>query len=150
MKLLQRTKIKKESSKRIGRGYGSGKGGHTVGKGTKGQRTRAGYKKFRSWMRQSNVKSLPKLRGIGKRSALRSYAKAKMTKGILNVGSLNSFSDSAVINKEVLLEKGYVKGKNISIKILGNGELTKKLTIKGIPVSKTARIKIEKAGGKVS
>ena len=66
----------------------------------------------------------------------------------MNVGDLNKLEDGAVVNKVLLYEKGFVK-RNKAIKILGNGELTKKLTIEDIKVSKSAKDKVEARGGSV-
>ncbi len=151
MKLNELTKIIKNKSKIIGRGYGSGKGGHTVGKGQKGQKSRSGYKKLRSWFRESKVKSLPKLKGIGKRTAKRMFFNKKINEYVFNVKDLDSFHEGSIIDVLALKKNGYIKSKskNISVKVLGKGELRKKIYIKGIKVSKTARKKIEKVGGKV-
>jgi large subunit ribosomal protein L15 len=144
------TKIGIKKSKRRGRGY-SGKGGHTVGFGQKGQKSRSGFKKFRSWFRQSNILSIPKRRGIGKRSALRGYFTSSLKKNILNVSELNKFKNGTVVDIQLLRKSGIITGKSKKqfIKILGSGKIDKKLTIKGMLLSKTAREKIEKAGGTV-
>lgn len=151
MELSKLAKIGKKKKKRIGRGYGSCKGGHTVGKGQKGQSSRSGFKKLRSWIRESKVRSYPKLRGIGKRSAKRGYVRVKIKRFALNVGDLDQFESGETITLKLLREKGLVKakGKRLEVKILGKGEIEKKLNVSGIQVSKTAKKKIEKAGGKV-
>lgn len=151
MKLHQLKKIKDKKAKRIGRGYGSGKGGHTVGKGQKGQASRSGFQPLRSWIRSSKILSIPKLRGLGKRSAHRGYFKSKVKKKVLNVSDLNELNDGTVVDHKFLTKQGIVnvKSKPTEVKILGDGELEKKITVAGLEVSKTARKKIEDAGGKV-
>lgn len=152
MKLNKLSKVVTKKLKRRGRGYGSGKGGHTVGYGQKGQKSRSGYKKLRSWIRESKVQSLPKLRGIGKRSAKRGFFKSKIDRNILNISDLNKYSSGSTIDKKFLRDQKIIKSlrKNIEVKILGKGELKKKITVKGLKVSEIARKKIEKAGGKVN
>jgi large subunit ribosomal protein L15 len=152
MKLYNLPKIKKRKSKKIGRGYGSGKGGHTVGRGQKGQASRSGHKRLRSWIRESKVQSLPKLRGIGKRSSKRGYFKAKKKYIVLNLSDINEFPANSVIDLTFLKKKNIVKirSKKVFVKILGNGKIDKKMTIKGLNVSENARKKIEKAGGSVN
>lgn len=152
MDLTNLSKQVAKGKKRVGRGYGSGKGGHTVGRGMKGQRSRSGFKKLRAWIRQSTILSLPKQRGIGKRSALRGYFKSKKNTAVVNVRDLNELPDNATVDRKKLEEQGIIttmKGTPTYIKILGSGELKKKLTVKNVPVSETAKQKIEKAGGKV-
>jgi large subunit ribosomal protein L15 len=151
MKLNKLPKNKTKSAKIVGRGYGSGKGGHTVGRGQKGQRSRSGFKKQKSWVRESKIKSIPKLKGIGKRSAKRGYIKAKTKSYIFNVCDLNRFENGEVVNLEVLRSRGLIKSKSkrITIKILGNGELKKSIIVQNLDVSKSAKKKIEDAKGKV-
>ena len=142
---------KKKKKRRVGRGYGSGRGGHTVGRGQKGQKSRSGYKKLRSFIRTTNIRSLPKLRGIGKRSALRGVFKTKLKVYVLNVSDLEGFNDKSTIDIAFLRKNDIVtnKSKKVFVKILGRGEITKSLTIQGLEVSKSAHKKIKAAGGKV-
>lgn len=131
-------------SKRIGRGRGSGKG-KTSGRGVKGQNARAGHKK-RPDVREK-LKKLPKLRGYRvTRIAPRSL--------VVNVGALNAFFEAGeTINPKALAERGLVRGRKGStpvVKILGDGELSKKLTIAGCAVSQSAKVKIEQAGGTIA
>ncbi|MBN2016150.1 uL15 family ribosomal protein [Candidatus Dojkabacteria bacterium] len=151
MKLHQLPKIKEKKSKRIGRGYGSGKGGHTVGRGQKGQRSRKSFKRLKAWIRESKIRSIPKLKGIGKRSARRGYAKVKIKDYVLNVSDLDRFKDGTVVDLSFLKKEGIadIRTKKVSVKILGRGDLARKVTLRGLKVSETARKKIEKAGGKV-
>jgi large subunit ribosomal protein L15 len=151
MKLNKLKKIKSKKSKRLGRGYGSGRGGHTVGKGQKGQQSRSGFKKMRGWVRESKVKSLPKLKGIGKRLATRGYFTIKRNNVVLNVSDLEAFESGAKIDMKFLKDKGVIrkKSKRSVVKILGNGKLSKKFTVSGIATSRKAKDKIEEAGGEV-
>lgn len=134
-----------KSAKRIGRGIGSGKGGHTVGKGQKGQKTRAklsvifqGYK-----VKKSFIKKLPFMRGKGK-------FKAGASPAIVQIGALEVLSKGSVVDVETLIKEKIVSksAAKFGVKILGKGELTKALTIK-VSVSASAVKKVEKAGGKV-
>lgn len=151
MELHHLNKIGRRKAKRIGRGYGSGKGGHTVGRGQKGQTSRSGYKKFRSWVRESKIKSLPKLKGIGKRSAKRGYFKTKVREFVLNLKDLAKFKTGEIVDLDLLKKEKIVKAqsKKVKVKILGQGEIKQKLVIKGLLVSKSAKKKIEQAGGKI-
>ncbi len=150
MKLNNLKKIKISKSKRRGRGYGSGKGGHTVGFGQKGQRSRSGFRRERSWIRESKIRSLPKLRGIGKRSTTGKYK--KLEEVVINVCDLEKHCKSGeVVDRSFIKDKviNHSKSRGISIKILGRGSLSKKITIKGLKVSKGAAEKIKKVGGKI-
>ncbi|KKQ26296.1 MAG: 50S ribosomal protein L15 [Candidatus Woesebacteria bacterium GW2011_GWA1_37_8] len=139
-------KIVTKRKKRVGRGYGSGKGGHTTGRGQKGQKSRGkvgvifeGYK-----VRKSFIKRLPFRRGKG-----RFEAKAKPL--IINLKHLEVFPENSVVNIESLVKYGIVDAKDAKtygVKILGDGEVTRKLTVE-LPTSKSASEKITKKGGKV-
>jgi len=128
--------------KRIGRG---GKRGTYSGRGIKGQKSRAG-RKMQPVVREL-IKRYPKLRGY----KVRSKVKGQRPKVIINLEVLEKkFSSGEKITPEVLLEKGIfrkIKGRIPGIKILGKGKLTKSLTFEGCQLSKSAREKIEKAGG---
>ncbi|MDO8572105.1 MAG: 50S ribosomal protein L15 [bacterium] len=130
--------------KRIGRGLGSGHGAYST-RGMKGQKARSGGSKgLKLRGLRATLLRVPKLRGF----------KSIHGKALhLNVSSLNDmFSEGDIVSPETLLEKKLITLPNaraMTIKILGDGELTKKLTIQHCSVSKTARIKIEKAGGTV-
>lgn len=152
MELNKLSKIKTRKAKRRGRGYGSCKGGHTVGFGQKGQGTRSGFKKLRGWVRESKIRSIPKLKGIGKRSAGRGYFKSKLKKIVFNVSDLEKgFNKGEEVTLKSLREKKLIRcrSKKIQIKVLGEGEIKKKLVVRGIDISRLAREKIESAGGKV-
>lgn len=127
--------------KRVGRGTSSGTG-KTSGKGHKGQNARSG-----GGVRPGfEGGQLPLFRRLPKRGF--SNAKFKVEYATINVGDLDNFEDGAVVTPELLKEMGIVKKQLAGIKVLGNGELTKKLTVKASKFSATAVEKIEKMGGK--
>ena len=125
---------------RKGRGVGSGNG-KNAGTGNKGQKSRSGGLKA------------PGFEG-GQTPLYRRLPKFGFTNGsrveyaIVNISSLNKFEDGAVVNPAALVEAGLVKKELDGIKILGNGELSKKLTVQAHKFSKSAKEAIEKAGGK--
>ena len=133
-----------KSGKRVGRGRASGKG-KTSGRGTKGQNARAGHKK-RPDVREK-LKKLPKLRGYA-------FASIEKKSLVVNVSALEAlFAAGDTVNPTTLRERGAIrarKGSTPVVKILGDGDLTKKLTVNGCMVSASARSKIEKAGGTVA
>lgn len=146
MKINQLPKIVGKSKKRVGRGIGSGKGGHTVGRGQKGQKTRGkiGLMFEGTKSRKSLIRRLPMRRGKLK---FKSFRKKAI---ILNVKYLNLLPEKTEVTIETLLKYRLVD-KNalaVGVKILGDGELEKKLIV-CLPVSQGARKKIEKAGGKI-
>ncbi len=132
----------------IGRG---GKRGKTSGRGTKGQKARAG-RKLRPEFRDI-IKKLPKKRGYGKNRS-HTVNSSKLNAAPINLGSINKvFNDGDIVNPITLAEKKLLKtvsGRTPKVKILGTGELTKKLTIEGCLISKSVLEKVEKAGGKIS
>ncbi len=126
--------------KRIGRGHGSGQG-KTAGKGHKGQKARSG-----GGVRPGfEGGQMPLTQRIPKRGFNNIFADKVIA---LNVSDLERFNDGITVDAEILKAAGLVKGKYDSIKILGNGELTKNLTVKANAFSASAKEKIEKAGGK--
>ena len=129
-----------KSSKRIGRGHGSG-WGKTAGKGHKGQKARSGG----SIRPGFEGGQMPLQRRIPKRGFNNIFAKKIVS---INVSALEAFEDGAEVTAQALAEKGIVKKANDGIKILGNGNLTKKLTVKVAAFSESAKQKIEAAGGK--
>ena len=130
-----------KTSKRVGRGVASGHG-KTSGKGHKGQNARSG-----GGVRPGfEGGQLPLFRRLPKRGF--SNAKFKVEYATINVSDLENFEDGAVVTPELLKEMGIVKKQLAGIKVLGNGELTKKLTVKAAKFSATAVEKIEKMGGK--
>lgn len=125
---------------RKGRGTGSGNG-KTAGKGHKGQNARAG-----GGVRPGfEGGQLPLYRKLPKRGFHNKFA---TTYAIVNVSELNSFEDGAVIDLNALLEKKIVRKAYDGLKVLGNGDLTKKVTVKATVFSASAKEKIEAAGGK--
>jgi len=147
MKLNALPKITAKPKKRVGRGYGSGKGGHTVGRGQKGQKVRGkiGPLFEGTKHRKSLLKRLPLLRGKGK---LQPGQKPL----IVNLKYLNLLAAEAVVNLETLAKAGIVNladAKKYGVKILGEGDLGVKLTV-ALPCSRAAADKIIKAGGKVN
>lgn len=136
MKLHQlQPKIKKDKKKRVGRGPGSGKGTYS-GRGIKGQKARSGYK----IPAPAITVKLPKLRGEGFR---RVYKKAQVS--IVNLADLDKkFKNGETVSVKSLIEKGLVDDQTKQVKILGDGELTKKLKFEpGILFSKKAKAAIE-------
>lgn len=133
---------------RIGRG---GKRGKTSGKGMKGQKSRTGNS-MRPELRDM-IKKLPKLRGHGKNRA-QTVNNERVRATVVNVAALEaSFSAGDSVNPRALQAKGLIRirgEKAPLVKILGEGALTKKLTLSGIVVSTAARTKIEKAGGTIA
>ena len=127
--------------KRIGRGHGSGNG-KTAGKGHKGQKARAG----RGQRFGFEGGQMPLQRRVPKRGFNNIFA-SEFTS--INVCALNVFEDGAVVDATALIEKGVIKKELDGVKILGSGELTKKLTVKVNACSKAAAEKIEALGGKV-
>lgn len=138
--------VVKRGKKRLGRGYGSGKGGHTSSRGQKGQRSRRTI----PWSFEGGnlplSQRLPFWRGKGR---LRSLKEKPAT---VNLGQLEKLADGVVIDGKLLVTEGFVSEEQlegVGVKILARGKLTKKLTIVGLPVSSPARSKIEAAGGSV-
>ena len=156
MQLHQLKPIHKfKKHKRVGRG---GKKGTYSGKGQKGQKSRAGKGRRPTFAGGSTplFKRFPKLRGAKKVLDIRHGVKGIRYKNyysIINVKDLEKkFESSAKINPETLFKSGLVKktGKKMpNIKILGDGELTKKFEISGCKLSKSASEKIKKAGGSI-
>ena len=140
---LQR-KTKRQTARQVGRG---GTRGKTAGRGTKGQNARAGHKK-RPELRDI-IKKLPKLRGRGI-SAFKSIANDTL---IVNLGAIEkNFKTGDVITSKLLSAKKLITqptGKTLGVKVLGNGEITKKFILKGFTISEGAKKKIEAAGGSI-
>ena len=128
-------------AKRIGRGHGSGNG-KTAGKGHKGQKARAG----RGMRPGFEGGQMPLQRRVPKRGFNNIFAEEY---AIINVAALEVFDDGAVVDTEALVKKGIIKDACKPVKVLANGKLSKKLTVKGVNFSETAKAKIEAAGGTV-
>ena len=131
----------RKASKRLGRGIGSGTG-KTSGKGHKGQWERSG-----GGVRPGfEGGQMPLSRRLPKTGFDNRYKKVY---SIVNLDDLNKFDDGAVVNAEELKKAGVIsKIEPYGLKVLGNGELTKKVTVQAKKFSKSAQEKIEKAGGK--
>lgn len=130
-----------KTRKRVGRGVGSGLG-KTSGRGENGQKSRSGY----SHKAGFEGGQLPLFRRLPKRGF--SNAKFKTTYAVINLSDLNNFDNDAVVTPELLKEMGLVKNQLDGIKVLGNGKLEKKLTVKAHKFSSVAKEEIEKLGGK--
>ena len=129
-----------KESKRIGRGHGSGNG-KTAGKGHKGQKARAGH-----GMRPGfEGGQMPLQRRVPKRGFNNIFAKEWLA---INVGALEVFEDGTTVDAAKLAEKGIIKKAGTPVKVLGNGKLSKNLTVKLNAFSAAAAEKINAAGGK--
>ena len=140
MKLNELSNVNAKARKRVGRGAGSGLG-KTSGKGHKGQNARSG-----GGVRPGfEGGQLPLFRRLSKRG-FNNY-NFRTVYATVNVGDLERFEEGTTVTKELLIEVGLVKKELDGIKVLGNGELTKKLTVKADKFSSTAKAKIENVGG---
>lgn len=129
-----------KESKRIGRGHGSGNG-KTAGKGHKGQKARSGH-----GMRPGfEGGQMPLQRRVPKRGFNNIFAEKWIA---VNVSALEAFDDGAVVDAAALKDKGIIKKADLPVKVLGNGKLTKKLTVNLNAFSAAAAEKINAAGGK--
>ena len=138
---LKYAKGSRKNRKRIGRGEGSGHGG-TATKGMNGQLSRSGANK-RFWFEGGQM---PLQRRVPKRGFVNIFGKEI---AIVNIAALeNTFEDGAVVDVAALIKTGLVKKSLDGVKILGNGDITKKLTVQVNAFSDTAKQKIEAAGGK--
>jgi large subunit ribosomal protein L15 len=126
--------------KRLGRGVGSGLG-KTAGRGQKGQ-----YARTRGFKPHFEGGQTPLQRRLPKRGFTNPFPTITAE---VNVGDLDSFAAGAKIDADALEQKGLVKGRYDRIKVLGDGEITKAVTVSAHAFSKSAAKKIEKAGGKV-
>ena len=126
--------------KRKGRGHGSGNG-KTGGRGHKGQKARSGGK-VRAGFEGGQM---PLVRRVPKRGFNNIFAKPLTA---INLAVLNCFEDGAVVDAAALIEAGIIPSCPYGLKVLSNGNLTKKITVKAAAFSATAKEKIEQAGGK--
>ena len=126
--------------RRLGRGVGSGLG-KTSGKGHKGAKARSGGGKRPGF----EGGQMPLARRIPKRGFNNIFAKPLTA---VNVAVLNQFEDGAVVDSAALIAKGILQDCKYGLKVLGNGNVTKKVTVKAAAFSESAKEKIEKAGGK--
>ena len=145
MKLSTLPKTTRRSKKRLGRGYGSGKGGHTASRGAKGQKARS---KVHLWFEGGQlplVKRMPFQRGKGR---FKSLAKNPL---IVNLKHLNLLPKGSSVSLKTLIKYNIVRkseAEKYGVKILGDGKLEKPLKV-SLPISKTAAAAIKKAGGSI-
>ncbi|MDD3646615.1 MAG: 50S ribosomal protein L15 [Candidatus Gracilibacteria bacterium] len=135
----------RKSSKRLGRGNGSGKGTFS-GKGCKGQNARSGGG-MPAWFEGGQTplfRRMPKLKGFSNATFKKEY-------NLVNLQDLEVLASKGVteVNKEVLLENGLIRKKDLDVKLLGRGELKAKLTVVVNKASAGAKAAVEKAGGKL-
>jgi large subunit ribosomal protein L15 len=143
MKLNNLPKHKQNNKKKkLGRGYGSGKGGHTVGRGTKGQKARSKVNVGFEGGQIPLYKRLPQIGGF------RNPTKKEIVS--VSLSKFNKFRAGSTVTPKDLVEKGIIdKLPKHGVKILGNGELGKELKLKGFKVSAAAKKKIEESGSKL-
>jgi large subunit ribosomal protein L15 len=140
----------RKNRKRIGRGLGSGKGRYS-GRGIKGQKARSGSHKMRPGFEGGQMPiymRVGKQRGSTSQDAM-PIGPFRTSTVPVNVSALDRFDAGAEVTPESLVEKGLIKNTKVDVKILGNGEISKKLTVRVHAISASAREKIEKAGGTV-
>jgi large subunit ribosomal protein L15 len=144
---LEKIKGAKKSKKIVGRGIGSGKGGHTVGRGQKGQKARKGHKNAHPGFEGGQTplyKRLPQIGGF----------RNPTTKDIvsLSLSRLNTLADGTTVDCELLVKEGIIKklGKRTQVKFIGNSKLKKKLTLKGFLYSSRAEEEVKKSGSEVN
>lgn len=145
MLLHQLPKTTLNSKKRQGQGYGSGKGGHTSGRGQKGQRSRTNINQWFEGGQLPQIRRFPFIRGKSRFVSLLPQLIE------INVSQLNSLPQNTIVTPKTLLDHGLIKAKDLKlrrIKILGRGHLSTPLTIE-LPTSERASAKIVQAGGKV-
>ncbi|RPJ60376.1 MAG: 50S ribosomal protein L15 [Acidobacteria bacterium] len=138
---LKPAKGANKKRKRVGRGPGSGHG-KTATRGEKGQKSRSGFSQKPGF----EGGQMPLHRRIPKHGFTNKFAKEY---AVLNVRQLNDFEDGTEITPELLTQKGLVKKVKDGIRILGEGELSRKLTVRAHHFSESAKQKIEQAGGSV-
>ncbi len=138
---LKPKKGARHAKKRVGRGPGSGHG-KTSSRGEKGQKSRSGYS------RQMGFEGgqMPLHRRLPKRGFTNIF---KKTYAVVNLADLERFDNGATVDEAALRSAGIVKGRHDGIKVLGNGKLSKKLTVSATKFSETAKASIEAAGGTV-
>ena len=139
-------RIVAKKKKRLGRGYGSGKGGHTTNRGQKGQKSRSKpYLLFSGRKtKKSLLRRIPLWRGKGK-------LKSSLKPVIITLSDLNKFRQGSVVDEQQLIKAGLINKlemRRYGAKILSNGQLKKSLKIK-VAISQTAKKAVEKAGGEI-
>jgi large subunit ribosomal protein L15 len=138
---LKPAKGASKARKRLGRGVASGTG-KTAGRGTKGQNSRSGGGVRPGY----EGGQMPLHRRLPKRGFTNIFKKQVV---VINIADLARFESGAVVDEAILVRSGLVKGRRDSIKLLGNGELQTALTVKVNAISRSAKAKIEAAGGSV-
>ena len=136
---LKPKKGARHAKKRVGRGPGSGHG-KTAGRGEKGQKSRSGFHRMLGF----EGGQMPLHRRLPKRGFTNIFKKVV---AVVNVSDLERFDNGATVDESTLRQVGLVKGRKDSVKILGDGKLTKKLTVHAAKFSESARRQIEAAGG---
>jgi large subunit ribosomal protein L15 len=136
---LKPKKGARHAKKRVGRGPGSGHG-KTSGRGEKGQKSRSGFHRMLGF----EGGQMPLHRRLPKRGFTNIFKKVN---AVVNVSDLERFDNGATVDESALRQAGLVKGQKDGIKILGDGKLTKKLTVHATKFSESARRQIEAAGG---
>jgi large subunit ribosomal protein L15 len=136
---LKPKKGSKHATKRVGRGPGSGHG-KTASRGEKGQKSRSGYSQRVGF----EGGQMPLVRRLPKRGFTNIFKKEY---AVVNVSDLERFDAGATVDEGTLRKAGLVKGKNAGVKILGDGKLSKKLTVNAHKFSASAKKQIEAAGG---
>ena len=149
MELLTLTNIKsapgaRKRKKRVGRGIGSGHG-KTSTRGQKGQNARNKVQPGFEGGQTPLFRRLPKLRGKGKGAM--PIGLTRKVYGEVNLRELNLLDAGTVVTAELLRERGIVKGRHDGLRVLGNGDITKAITVQAIHFTATAKEKIEAAGG---
>lgn len=145
MNLSAMPKTTETKKKRVGRGYGSGKGGHTVGRGAKGQKARSKVKIWFEGGQLELVRRLPKTRGKGR------FKPLGRKPVIVNLKDIAHLPKGALVTAETLSEAGIVKGEEVKrygVKILGEGTLKHPLRVK-VKISESAKKKVISVGGTV-
>ena len=136
---LKPKKGARHAKKRVGRGPGSGHG-KTAGRGEKGQKSRTGFSRMLGF----EGGQMPLHRRLPKRGFTNIF---KQEYSVLNLRDLEQFENGATVDRDALRKAGLVKGARGKVKVLGDGKITKKLTVHADKFSKTAQEKIEAAGG---
>ena len=146
---------RRKSVKRVGRG---GKRGTFSGGGTKGQKSRAGAgvkpgfrggdnRIWQLFPKQRGASKKPGGKGAHRKHRYYKYSQTKPT--VFNLGFFNQFSGEEIINTELLHKKGFIPDTKVKIKVLGDGELKRKVDFQGFTFSKKAKDKISKIGGSI-
>jgi large subunit ribosomal protein L15 len=138
---LKPKKGARHAKKRVGRGPGSGHG-KTSGRGEKGQKSRSGFSRKLGF----EGGQMPLHRRLPKRGFTNIFKKEY---AVINLADLERFDNGATVDEAALRQAGLVKGQNDGVKVLGNGKLSKKLTVSATKFSATAKSAIEAAGGTV-